>query len=43
MTGFWNPGQASATFTQVMLQFAGLPQSIRDLHARLYLEEYGRM
>ena len=43
MTGFWPPNQAEAAFTQTMLQFAALPKSLRDIHARLYLEHYGRL
>ncbi|MDO4866855.1 MAG: hypothetical protein Q4C10_09885 [Clostridia bacterium] len=43
MTGFWPPEQASAAFTQALLQFASLPKSLRDIHARLYLEHYGRL
>ncbi len=43
LTGFWPPSQAEAAFTQTMLQFAALPRSLRDMHARLYLEHYGRM
>ena len=43
LTGFWPPNQAEAAFTQTMLQFAALPRSLRDMHARLYLEHYGRM
>ncbi len=43
MTGFWPASEAESAFTQTMLQFAGLPKSLRDIHARLYLERYGRM
>ena len=39
---FWQPREAENAFTQVMLQFAGLPKSIRDIHKKLYIEHYGK-
>ena len=42
INGFWQPREAENAFTQVMLQFAGLPQNIRDMHKNLYNEHYGK-
>ena len=43
LTGFWPPNQAESAFTQTMLQFAALPKNLREIHAKLYLEHYGRL